>query len=120
MSEKTAYLAIDHNFIPHPTSPNSISSVYLSASQYYSLKQLVTLLEHADAPMGTYIAACTRNNIKWVASIEKADVLAYLRGQTDDAAQVCCGALWCSMGRHVVVALVVKRGGLSRGRWADR
>ena len=60
--------------------------------QYYSLKQLVTLLEHADAPMVTYIAACTRKDVKWVASIEKADVLAYLRGQTDDAAQVMAGS----------------------------
>lgn len=64
------------------------------SSQYYSLKQLVTLLEHADAPMVTYIAACTRKDVKWVASIEKADVLAYLRGQTDDAAQV---DMWCGV-----------------------
>lgn len=59
-----------------------------AAVQYYSLKQLVLLLEHAEAPMGIYIAACTRQKVKWVASIEKADVLAYLRGQTDDAVQV--------------------------------
>lgn len=42
--------------------------------------------------MVTYIAACTRKDVKWVASIEKADVLAYLRGQTDDAAQVMAGS----------------------------
>ncbi|CAN0572279.1 unnamed protein product, partial [Laminaria digitata] len=64
--------------------------------QYYSLKQLVTLLEHAEAPMVTYIAACTRKDVKWVASIEKADVLAYLRGQTDSAAQVRISGLMLS------------------------
>ena len=55
--------------------------------------------------MGTYIAACTRKDVKWVASIEKADVLAYLRGQTDSAVQVRFGVFvfvgvafrWCGM-----------------------
>lgn len=38
--------------------------------------------------MGTYIAACTRQKAKWVASIEKTDVLDYLQGQMNDAVQV--------------------------------
>lgn len=45
--------------------------------------------------MGTYIAACNAHNVKWVASIEKADVLAYLRGQTDGAAQVLAKLFYC-------------------------
>ena len=67
-----------------------ICCTFFVSSQYYSLKQLVYLLAHADATMASYISACTQNNVKWVATIEKADVLAYLRGQTDDAAQVRC------------------------------
>lgn len=73
------FWSVNRSKHPPPTCP---------PPQYYSLKQLVTLLEHAEAPMVTYIAACTSKGVKWVASIEKADVLAYLRGQTDDAAQV--------------------------------
>ena len=60
--------------------------------QYYTVKQLMLLLEHINDPMGTYIAACTRHKEKWVASIEKMDVLNYLQGNTDSAAQVRAGA----------------------------
>ncbi|CAM9697570.1 unnamed protein product [Ectocarpus sp. 13 AM-2016] len=83
--EEKDYYVFGHRRVPKDTPTAWKSQVQ---SEYYSLKQLVILLEHADAPMVTYIAACTSKGVKWVASIEKADVLAYLRGQTDDAAQI--------------------------------
>ena len=57
--------------------------------------------------MGLYIAACTRKDVKWVASIEKADVLAYLRGQTDSAAQVRFGVVLSSVWSGVVLLVVL-------------
>eukprot|EP00752_Nemacystus_decipiens_P001548 g1516.t1 len=90
MARKTVREEKDYYVFGHRRFPKDTPTAWKSQvqSEYYSLKQLVTLLEHADAPMVTYIAACTRKDVKWVASIEKADVLAYLRGQTDDAAQI--------------------------------
>lgn len=67
--------------------------------------------------MGLYIAACTRKDVKWVASIEKADVLAYLRGQTDSAAQVSFGVVlsFVRSGGVFVNSLVVVLSGSDRG-----
>ncbi|CAN0423693.1 unnamed protein product [Ascophyllum nodosum] len=79
------YFVFGHRRVPKDTPTAWKSQV---GGEYYTVKQLMLLLEHINDPMGTYIAACTRHKEKWVASIEKMDVLNYLQGNTDSAAQI--------------------------------
>ncbi|CAM9994451.1 unnamed protein product [Choristocarpus tenellus] len=59
--------------------------------EFYNLEALVVLLEYANESMADYIAAAIRVGVKYIASIERAEALAYLRGQTSGASQIQTG-----------------------------